>query len=150
MLYGFFFFSSRRRHTRCGRDWSSDVCSSDLYNIRTYTDFVGIIGNNDDGKTCYLVVAEEGPNQYGLEELSYSNKACGVISPTIYIPNAFSVGGHNPVFKPETRQRQIENYLFEIYDRYGRVIFSTEDPNEGWNGQLKGQTRIAREGVYVY
>src|SRR5690554_1767503 len=26
----YFFFSSRRRHTRCGRDWSSDVCSSDL------------------------------------------------------------------------------------------------------------------------
>src|SRR6266550_6925930 len=24
-----FFFSSRRRHTRCSRDWSSDVCSSD-------------------------------------------------------------------------------------------------------------------------
>src|SRR5256884_7181286 len=28
--YVFFFFSSRRRHTRCSRDWSSDVCSSDL------------------------------------------------------------------------------------------------------------------------
>src|SRR2546429_1679585 len=27
-----FFFSSRRRHTRCSRDWSSDVCSSDLVN----------------------------------------------------------------------------------------------------------------------
>src|SRR2546422_1369875 len=27
---GNFFFSSRRRHTRCSRDWSSDVCSSDL------------------------------------------------------------------------------------------------------------------------
>src|ERR1039458_10422177 len=27
---GFFFFSSRRRHTRCLSDWSSDVCSSDL------------------------------------------------------------------------------------------------------------------------
>src|SRR2546429_9412177 len=26
----YFFFSSRRRHTRCSRDWSSDVCSSDL------------------------------------------------------------------------------------------------------------------------
>src|SRR5207253_5433377 len=26
----FFFFSSRRRHTRWPRDWSSDVCSSDL------------------------------------------------------------------------------------------------------------------------
>src|SRR2546428_2726978 len=31
ILYGsFFFFSSRRRHTRSDRDWSSDVCSSDL------------------------------------------------------------------------------------------------------------------------
>src|SRR5690606_41077929 len=29
--YCFFFFSSRRRHTRFSRDWSSDVCSSDLY-----------------------------------------------------------------------------------------------------------------------
>src|SRR6266508_5245425 len=28
----FFFFSSRRRHTRWPRDWSSDVCSSDLWN----------------------------------------------------------------------------------------------------------------------
>src|SRR6266436_2402452 len=29
-FFMFFFFSSRRRHTRCSRDWSSDVCSSDL------------------------------------------------------------------------------------------------------------------------
>src|SRR5262245_63465626 len=29
-VFFFFFFSSRRRHTRCLRDWSSDVCSSDL------------------------------------------------------------------------------------------------------------------------
>src|SRR5256884_6624694 len=30
VVFSFFFFSSRRRHTRCSRDWSSDVCSSDL------------------------------------------------------------------------------------------------------------------------
>src|SRR5256884_8565704 len=30
-----FFFSSRRRHTRCSRDWSSDVCSSDLWRARS-------------------------------------------------------------------------------------------------------------------
>src|SRR2546429_3840790 len=30
-----FFFTSRRRHTRCSRDWSSDVCSSDL---KVYSD----------------------------------------------------------------------------------------------------------------
>src|SRR5438045_8570491 len=30
LYYDLFFFSSRRRHTRCLSDWSSDVCSSDL------------------------------------------------------------------------------------------------------------------------
>src|SRR5690349_23899877 len=30
VFFIFFFFSSRRRHTRSLRDWSSDVCSSDL------------------------------------------------------------------------------------------------------------------------
>src|SRR2546421_884098 len=32
-LFIFFFFSSRRRHTRSDRDWSSDVCSSDLTSL---------------------------------------------------------------------------------------------------------------------
>src|SRR5258707_8240697 len=31
----FFFFSSRRRHTRYWRDWSSDVCSSDLDRLKS-------------------------------------------------------------------------------------------------------------------
>src|SRR5436305_3591529 len=40
-----FFLSGRRRHTRCGRDWSSDVCSSDLevYVRWSDVDFAGII-----------------------------------------------------------------------------------------------------------
>src|SRR5207249_9744690 len=33
-FFFFFFFSSRRRHTRSKRDWSSDVCSSDLFGRR--------------------------------------------------------------------------------------------------------------------
>src|SRR5258707_10752010 len=32
-FFFFFFFSSRRRHTRYWRDWSSDVCSSDLRTV---------------------------------------------------------------------------------------------------------------------
>src|SRR5207253_9849616 len=37
VFYVFFFFSSRRRHTRWPRDWSSDVCSSDLTSSRGAT-----------------------------------------------------------------------------------------------------------------
>src|SRR5215475_7476515 len=43
-----FFFSSRRRHTRFSRDWSSDVCSSDLPNpdtvIRCFDSCIGADG----------------------------------------------------------------------------------------------------------
>src|SRR3989440_765977 len=39
VLFYFFFFSSRRRHTRSDRDWSSDVCSSDLLILSIYEDF---------------------------------------------------------------------------------------------------------------
>src|SRR5260370_32181721 len=43
--YTFFFFSSRRRHTRFKCDWSSDVCSSDLK------------------KTARILVIDDDPNQ---------------------------------------------------------------------------------------
>src|SRR6201985_1198293 len=51
-----FFFSSRRRHTRLTCDWSSDVCSSDLYTL--YGDSVYLIQEkkSDDGKTSLTVV----------------------------------------------------------------------------------------------
>src|SRR2546429_3317322 len=41
-----FFFSSRRRHTRCSRDWSSDVCSSDLKKITVHEfEITGVQGS---------------------------------------------------------------------------------------------------------
>src|SRR3712207_8283272 len=52
-FFFFFFFSSRRRHTRYWRDWSSDVCSSDLprYEALTIPAVVehleGIVGELD-------------------------------------------------------------------------------------------------------
>src|SRR3989449_5688767 len=71
-----FFFSSRRRHTRCSRDWSSDVCSSDLggaYAALALT-IGGVVciasanaGNtSQDLKTGYLVGATPARQQVGL------------------------------------------------------------------------------------
>src|SRR5690606_39595680 len=37
-----FFFSSRRRHTRFSRDWSSDVCSSDLFSVTRWADVLQV------------------------------------------------------------------------------------------------------------
>src|SRR5712664_3804097 len=43
----FFFFSSRRRHTRSDRDWSSDVCSSDLLPAQAWGEKSGTVTNSE-------------------------------------------------------------------------------------------------------
>src|SRR5690625_6600409 len=50
---GFFFFSSRRRHTRWPRDWSSDVCSSDLASLAEYVDAQEVIDVTAAGIAFY-------------------------------------------------------------------------------------------------
>src|SRR5207302_2406800 len=45
----FFFFSSRRRHTRFSRDWSSDVCSSDLP-VHLLSE--GLFAEQEDAQKC--------------------------------------------------------------------------------------------------
>src|SRR2546422_8376599 len=51
-----FFFSSRRRHTRCSRDWSSDVCSSDLFQFKQ--DESGYLGKQR--RHLYVLDVESG------------------------------------------------------------------------------------------
>src|SRR5690606_40594160 len=46
-VWFFFFFSSRRRHTRFSRDWSSDVCSSDLAAVIMVAVFAGFVLTHD-------------------------------------------------------------------------------------------------------
>src|SRR5688572_32126524 len=55
MLFVFFFFSSRRRHTRFDCDWSSDVCSSDLIIIGTHA----LLGKDVKFKDLGLLVVDE-------------------------------------------------------------------------------------------
>src|SRR6266513_3701545 len=49
----YFFFSSRRRHTRSKRDWSSDVCSSDLAGSKTFlrTDATVVVKGRNEKST---------------------------------------------------------------------------------------------------
>src|SRR3712207_9053706 len=57
------FFSSRRRHTRYWRDWSSDVCSSDLAKskarIRAFDELVEAQENRTPGKAQILIQVPE-------------------------------------------------------------------------------------------
>src|SRR6478672_853582 len=57
----FFFFSSRRRHTRSDRDWSSDVCSSDLavhVSSAGHREHVVVLGGGFGGLTTIRALAK--------------------------------------------------------------------------------------------
>src|SRR5690606_40474842 len=56
----FFFFSSRRRHTRFSRDWSSDVCSSDLPGKADVPYKVCVVGGGLLGAVLALRLREQG------------------------------------------------------------------------------------------
>src|SRR3989449_6735983 len=60
-LFLCFFFSSRRRHTRCSRDWSSDVCSSDLVSPTTSHTAAGEPNRSLFKRSTYAGVVDTGP-----------------------------------------------------------------------------------------
>src|SRR5699024_5369801 len=72
MMSIFFFFSSRRRHTRSKRDWSSDVCSSDLFDARyawPVYDWMGV-----------AKAAFEATNRYLARDLGPAGIRCNLVS----------------------------------------------------------------------
>src|SRR5699024_11669020 len=69
----FFFFSSRRRHTRSKRDWSSDVCSSDL-NLKNDLSYLGFDPSNIHSGSYLSFAQDNTENLYLGGEISYDYK----------------------------------------------------------------------------
>jgi gliding motility-associated-like protein len=68
--------------------------------------------------------------------------------PEIFVPNAFSPdadGLNDEVF---VRGRFIESLFFQIYNRWGELVFETRDQQRGWDGTHRGE--LATPDVYVY
>ena len=67
----------------------------------------------------------------------------------VWVPNAFSPNHDdvNEVFLPQISS-SLESYELYIFDRWGKLIFQTNDYNEGWDGNIKGAE--APLGVYNY
>jgi gliding motility-associated-like protein len=102
------------------------------------------------GKICYYVEAVESMNIYSFSEISRSNETCSIYEPLIYIPNAFTPGGINPIFKPVVSLVNPLAYNLSILSRWGDVIFETNDMNEGWDGIITLSDQKAETGLYMY
>jgi gliding motility-associated-like protein len=70
--------------------------------------------------------------------------------PGLWMPNAFTPDGNglNDVFKPVTQRNTLEPYLLQVYNRWGQLIFSSSDPDRGWDGTFNGKS--CSTGYYTY
>ena len=68
-----------------------------------------------------------------------------------FLPNAFTPNfdGINDEFRGNGVLDGATGFNFQIWNRYGELVFETQDPFEGWNGQRNNSGRPAPDGVYV-
>jgi len=96
--------------------------------------------------TYYITTNNDGCQRTDSITITVKQK-CG----DIYVPNAFSPNGdnQNDVLYIKTENNNcIQSMTFEIYDRWGVKVFTTTDPNTGWDGRHKDQN--CNTDVYVY
>lgn len=70
----------------------------------------------------------------------------------IYVPNAFTPDndGRNDVFFPEITGFDIEQYYFQIWNRWGELLFETDRLSEPWTGDVQGGAHFAPNDIYVW
>ena len=86
-------------------------------------------------------------NEWGCRDTSFQEL---YIEPfVIYIPNTFTPDGNefnndfNPAFALEVYEWELR-----IYNRWGQLLYETNDPEFGWDGSYNG--KLVQEGVYAY
>lgn len=68
----------------------------------------------------------------------------------VYVPNAFTPDGDgiNDIFK--VYGENIQNFQIEIRDRWGELIFESNDPEQVWNGSVRGGEYLVQTDVYIW
>lgn len=97
--------------------------------------------------TAQLIVT----NEFGCTDTTYDVIR---INPdfVIYVPNTFTPNGDNinDVFKAVGIGMDGEYFEFLIYDRWGDVIFKSDNPEKGWDGKANNGDFIAQQDTYVW
>jgi gliding motility-associated-like protein len=102
--------------------------------------------SQNDNIVNYRVVAYENTNN---TIVSVSNTVQSVKRLHIQVPNAFSPDGDgiNDFFTAVSDG--VEDYSIEIYNRWGELVFQSDDINHYWDGTYKGKKSMQDAYVYV-
>jgi len=96
---------------------------------------------------CYAVSAIDSVGN----ESALSNTVCVDNCPKYELPNVFTPNGDdaNDLFTPFPGWRFISQVDFQVFNRWGNLVFSTSDPALNWNGR-DSQDKELSEGTYLY
>lgn len=88
-----------------------------------------------------------GENKCGIHTDTVKTVVCN--TRCLNFPNAFTPNGDgkNELFRPGAFC-PISKYAVTVYDRFGKVVFHSTNPSEGWNGSINGKK--AEMGTYIY
>lgn len=95
---------------------------------------------------CQRAVSSDGCADTLCVELEVEN------SSLFYAPNTFTPDqdGLNEVFRPVYLGYLDNSYHLQVFDRWGVLIFETQDPEEGWTGAVNRGNFFAPDGVYLW
>lgn len=125
-----------------------NILNTEPSSTNTYSDN-NTFGPNQE-QLCYCIRAiENNPNpSFNRKDTSYSNIVCLTADPVVFFPNAIQLNGFNTVFFPKGTFIDYEKSSFQIYNRWGQLIFETKDILKGWNGS--SDDRLVESDIYVY
>jgi gliding motility-associated-like protein len=136
----------------------TDICHADIAFFDQSVGADSILYWHDDGSSSSNAVytytssgwfrpMQIAINEFGCRDTSYQQL---YIEPfLIYIPNSFTPDGDNfnNEFNP-VHSLDVIGWKLKLYNRWGELVFESQDPTIGWNGTYKGL--IAQDGLYTY
>ena len=96
---------------------------------------------------CYAVTAIDSFNN----ESVYSVRICVDNCIDYKLPNVFTPNGDgiNDIFRP-SNYSYVEKVDMKIFNRWGTLVYKTEDPNINWDGKRMNSNQLVSPGVYYY
>lgn len=102
------------------------------------------------GVFLVMLIARNEP-RYGCADTTYRYVEVDPFF-TFYVPNAFTPDGDglNDKWGPSGNNYEIESYNVKVFDRWGSLVWQTDNPDFFWDGTDAGSLEPVKQGVYVY
>jgi gliding motility-associated-like protein len=125
----------------------SDFVVIDSTSPANATSYVHV--NNGSITGCYAVVAIDSVGNHSV----YSNTVCidNDTCSSYSLPNVFTPNddGFDDVFHPFP-YTSVDHVEMTIFNRWGNIVYETEDPDINWNGRDRNNNARCSDGVYFY